>query len=67
VAHVGHELVLVLAGDLEVFDSFGKFTRPRLHFLEQSSVLDGDHGLIREGVDEFDLAFGEWPYFGAPG
>ena len=34
VAHVGHELVLVLASDLEIFDSFGKLARPCLDFLE---------------------------------
>ena len=29
-------------------------------FLEQAHVLDGDHGLVREGLDEIDLPLGEW-------
>src|SRR5262252_1311696 len=32
---------------------------------EQPRVLDGDHGLVGEGVDELDLAFGEWAHFDA--
>ncbi len=32
-----------------------KLARSRLHFLEQAHILDGDHGLIGEGRDEFDL------------
>ena len=33
--------------------------RPRLHFLEQSGVLDGDQCLVCEGLDQFDLPVGE--------
>jgi hypothetical protein len=35
VAHVGNELVLVLAGDFEVLDGLGKFARPRLNLFER--------------------------------
>jgi hypothetical protein len=66
VAHVGHELVLVLARDLKIFDSFGKLARPCLYLLEQPRVLDSDHGLVREGIDELNLTFGERPDFAAP-
>jgi hypothetical protein len=64
VAHVGHELVLVLAGDFEVFDGLGKLTGSRLHLLEQARIFNRDDGLIREGIDEFDLAFSERAHFG---
>jgi len=33
--------------------------------LEQPRVLDRDHGLVRKGIDELDLAFGERAHFGA--
>src|SRR5262249_15643996 len=40
--------------------------RPRvillLHLLEQPRVLDGDDGLIGEGLEEFDLSVGERAY-----
>jgi hypothetical protein len=66
VAHVGHKLVLVLAGDFEVLDSLGKLTRPRLNFFEKARVLNGDDGLVRESIDELDLTFGERAHFGEP-
>ena len=37
-----------------------QIARPRLHLVEQAHVLDGDHGLIGEGLEEVDLALGEW-------
>jgi hypothetical protein len=46
VAHVGHELVLVLARDLKIFDGLCKLTRPSLYLLEQPRVLDGDDCLV---------------------
>ena len=64
-AHVGHKLVLTLAGNLEIFDSLGKFTRSRLDFFEQASILYCEYSLVREGVDELDLAFGERAHFAA--
>ena len=40
----------------------GKFARALLLRLEQSRVLDGDHRLIGEGLDQLDLLLGERPY-----
>ena len=37
----------------------GEFARARLHLLEQPGVLDRDHGLIGEGLQDFDLALRE--------
>src|SRR5262249_16370787 len=34
--------------------------------LEQARVLDRDHGLVRKGIDELDLTFGERAHLGAP-
>ena len=34
---------------------------PRPELLEQANVLDGDHGLIAEGLQELDMAGGELP------
>ena len=36
-----------------------------LHFVEQAHVLNGDHRLVGEGLDQLDLLLGEWPY-GSP-
>src|SRR5262245_13296610 len=66
VAHVGHELVLVLARDLKVLDSFGKFTCPRLDFFEQARVFNRDYGLVGEGLKERYLSVCEWANLGAP-
>jgi hypothetical protein len=57
---------LVLAGNLQILDSLGKFAGACLHLLEEARVFNGDHGLVREGIDELDLAFGERAHFGAP-
>src|SRR5262249_54525325 len=59
VAHVGHELILVLARDLKVFDSFGKLTRARLHFVEQPCILDGDDSLIGKSGQQLNLLVGD--------
>src|SRR5262249_46966475 len=45
VAHVGHELVLVLAGDL-------KLAALLRDFLEQARVFDGNHCLVGEGLEQ---------------
>ena len=37
----------------------GQLRRPRLKLLEQAHVLDGDHGLIGEGLQELDLRLRE--------
>ena len=43
-----------------VFERLRQFLRPRLLGLEQARVLDGDDGLVGEGLDEGDLARREW-------
>src|SRR5262249_47451146 len=45
---------------------FRKLSRSRLHLFEQARIFNRDDGLVRKGVDELDLAFGELAYFGAP-
>ncbi len=37
-----------------------------LELREQPHVLDGDHGLVREGLQEFCLPVGERPHLGTP-
>jgi hypothetical protein len=54
-AHIGEELRLVFARFLDLATLF-------LNFLEQAHVLDGDDGLVGEGVGEFDLLIGERPH-----
>ena len=39
----------------------GELARARLHLLEQPHVLDRDHGLVGEGLDDLDLARRESP------
>ena len=41
---------------------FGEFARALLLRLEQPRVLDGDHRLVGEGLDQLDLLLGERPY-----
>ena len=36
-----------------------QLARPRLQFLEQPHVLDGDHRLVGEGFEQRDLLVGE--------
>ena len=38
-----------------------EIARARLHLVEQPHVLDRDHGLVGEGLDEFDLPSRERP------
>ena len=44
---------------------FGQFGRSRLNLLKQAHILDGDHRLVREGLDKVNLALrkraGLWP------
>ena len=56
-AHVGYELVLVLAGDLEVFDRFGKFASACLYFLKQPGVLYRYDCLVCKCLQERNLFF----------
>ena len=51
---------------LQLGDGAGQLGRARLHLLEQPRVLDGDHGLVGKGLDQFDLTVGKRPY-GIPG
>ena len=39
----------------------GKLARARLHLVEQSHVLDCDHRLVGEGLDQLDLLGSERP------
>src|SRR5262249_8069706 len=41
---------------------FGKFARSLLLRLEEPCVFDRNDRLISEGLDQFNLLFGEWPY-----
>ena len=43
----------------QVVERGGEFFRARLHLVEQAHVLDRDHGLVGEGLDDLDLACGE--------
>src|SRR5262245_4816315 len=45
---------------------FRKLACTSLYLLEKARVFNRDHGLVRKGIDEFDLTFGEWAHFGAP-
>src|SRR5215475_8104290 len=45
--------------------SDAQITRLSLIRLEQPRVLDGDHCLVGEGIDELDLTLGERAHFGA--
>src|SRR5262245_7629370 len=49
-----------------ILDSFGKLAGSRLRLFEKARVFNRDDGLVGEGVDEFDLTFGERAHFGAP-
>ena len=52
VRHVGEELRLVLVGDLELAALV-------LDLAEQARVLDRDHRLVGEGLEQRDLLVGE--------
>src|SRR5262245_18844846 len=55
-AHVGHELVLVLARYLKIFYGLCKLTCASLYLLEQPRVLDRDDGLVGKGLQESYLS-----------
>ena len=50
-----------LAQRRELADRARQRRRPLLQLLEQPGVLDGDHGLVGEGLQQLDLAVGERP------
>ena len=43
-----------------------RIARSRLHLFEKARVFNRDYGLVRKGIDELDLAFGERAHFGPP-
>ena len=45
-AHVGDELLLVLARDLEILDGLGELPRSDLYFFEEAGILDRDDCLV---------------------
>jgi len=49
--HVGEELGLVLAGDLDLMALVGDLPVAGFELLEQPDVFDSDHCLIGEGLD----------------
>ena len=51
-----------LRGRRLLLQRFGELARALLLRLEQPRVLDGDHRLIGEGLDQLDLLLGERPY-----
>src|SRR5258708_3329243 len=50
-----------LAERRELVHRADELTRPRLQLLKQADVLDGDHRLVSEGLEEFDLVLRERP------
>ena len=47
-----------LGGRRLLLQRLGEFARARLHLVEQPHVLDRDHRLVGEGLDQFDLLVG---------
>ena len=43
----------------QVVERGGELLGARLHLVEQARVLDGDDGLVGEGLDDFDFPVGE--------
>ena len=50
---------------LQFADRACKLGRARLHFLEETDILDRDHGLVGEGGEQLDLLLVERPHFDA--
>src|ERR1700732_2958301 len=59
VAHIGEKLRFVLACFLKLAAFFLKLSRTQAQFVEQAHVLDGDHGLGSEALDQLDLLLRE--------
>src|SRR5215831_6230338 len=51
------------ADDLEHVGGGGLLLEGLAEFVEQASVLYGDHRLRSEVLDQRDLLFGKWPHF----
>ena len=54
------------ADDIEHVGGRGLLLERFAQFVEQPRILDGDHRLIREGSDQFDLLVGERLYNCSP-
>ena len=50
----------------QVFERKRQFPGALLHLFEQPHVLDGDDGLVGEGLHQFDLALAEWSWLRPP-
>ena len=48
-----------LGGGGLLLQRLGQLARARLHLVEQPHVLDRDHRLVGEGLDQLDLLIGE--------
>ncbi len=46
----------------QFLDRLGELLGARLRLLEEPHILDGDHGLVGEGLQKLDLAFVERPH-----
>jgi hypothetical protein len=51
---------------LQLLDGSPQLAGPGLQLLEQADVLDGNHRLVGEGFDQFDLLVGERPNLHPP-
>src|SRR5262249_9690851 len=51
-----------IGGGRLLFQGFLQLALARLLCLEQPCVLDGDDGLVGEGLDQLDLLISEWSY-----
>ena len=61
----GADRLTDLAQRFQLTNRLRQFPRPRFQFLEQPDVLDGDHCLVGEGFEQFDLRRSEGAYLGA--
>src|SRR5262245_573346 len=55
-----------LAGRRLLLERDAQLAVARLQLREQPAVLDRDHGLGGEGLDQLDLLVGEWVYLDPP-
>ena len=54
-----------LGGGGLLLQRLGQIARARLHLVEKPHVLDCDHGLVGEGLDQLDLASAEYAWLRA--
>ena len=55
----------IVAGRGLLLQRLGQLAVARLHLLEQPHVLDGDHRLVGEGLEQLDLLVAERAHLGA--